>query len=80
MTIKQVFLPVVFVLLAACSTVPVTGRKQLSLVSNDEVIQMSATQYKEVLTKSRLSTNKEQAKLVKKVGQRIRGADRKSVV
>ena len=74
MTIKQISLQLLILLLAACSTVPITGRKQLSLVSSDEVIQMSATQYKEVLTKSKVSDNKEQTKLIKRAGQKIRGA------
>ncbi len=57
-----------------CATVPVTGRKQLSLVSSAEINQMSATQYQEVVKKGPLSTNKEQADMVKRVGVRIQKA------
>ena len=60
--------------LYACATVPVTGRKQLSLVSSDEINQMSAQQYREVINKGPLSTNQEQTQLVRKVGVRIQKA------
>ena len=69
---------IIFVSLAflafACATVAVTGRKQLDLVSNSEIIPMSAQQYSEVLKKGPLSTNQEQAAMVKRVGSRIQKA------
>jgi predicted Zn-dependent protease len=57
-----------------CATVPVTGRKQLSLVSSGEINQMSAQQYQEVITKGPLSTDREQTEMVKRVGVRIQKA------
>jgi predicted Zn-dependent protease len=62
------------VVVTACATVAVTGRKQLSLVSSDEINQMSAQQYKEVIQKGPISTNQEQTAMVKKVGVRIQKA------
>jgi len=61
-------------LLYSCATVPVTGRKQLSLVSSGEINQMSAQQYQEVIKKGPLSNDKEQTELVKRVGIRIQKA------
>jgi predicted Zn-dependent protease len=58
----------------ACATVAVTGRNQLSLVSNSEIIPVANQQYKEVLKEGPLSTNQEQAALVKKVGVKIQKA------
>ncbi|AYB33879.1 M48 family metallopeptidase [Chryseolinea soli] len=58
----------------ACASVAVTGRKQLSLVSNAEVIPMSSQQYAEVIKKGPLSTNQEQTQMVKKVGAKIEKA------
>jgi predicted Zn-dependent protease len=58
----------------ACASVAVTGRKQLSLVSNAEVIPMSQQQYAEVIKQGPLSTNQEQTQLVKKVGAKIEKA------
>ncbi len=59
---------------AACSTVPITGRRQLSLVSDTEMNQMAATQYRAVLDSSRVVTSGAQAAMVKRVGQRIQQA------
>ena len=62
------------VILYGCASVAVTGRKQLSLVSNDEIIGMSTAQYGQVLAESTLSTNQEQVDIVKRVGTRIQKA------
>jgi predicted Zn-dependent protease len=71
---KVISLVMVVTVLYSCATVPVTGRKQLSLVSSDEINAMSAQQYKEVVAKGPLSTNKEQTEMVKRVGVRIQKA------
>jgi predicted Zn-dependent protease len=60
--------------LYACAKVAVTGRQQLSLVSNAEIIPMAITQYDSVLKTARLSNNQEQVALVKNVGRRIQKA------
>ena len=41
----------------ACASVAVTGRKQLSLVPNDQIIGMSKEQYAKVLTENKINTN-----------------------
>lgn len=61
-------------ILYACSSVAVTGRKQLNLVPNSEIIPMANQQYKEVITKGPLSSNQDQAQLVKRVGGKIQKA------
>ena len=61
-------------LLYGCATVPITGRRQLSLVSNEEVIPMSFVQYEQVLKESKLSGDQEQVAMVKGVGKRIQTA------
>ncbi len=62
------------VLLAACSTVPITGRKQLSLVSNQEVMSLSLQEYDKFMQSSTLSSDKANTALVVKVGQNIANA------
>lgn len=74
MLTKVSFLMVAGLFCYACAQVPVTGRSQLSLVSNSEIIPMAAQQYGEVITKGPLSTNKEQTDLIKRVGTRIQKA------
>ena len=54
-----------------CATVPVTGRKQLSLVSSDEINAMAAQQYKEVIAKGPLSNNADQTEMIRRVGSKI---------
>lgn len=60
--------------LMACATVPITGRSQLSLVPEAEMQQMSFQQYREVLSKAKLSTDASATQQVKTVGQRIQRA------
>lgn len=71
MTYKILSFILLLAIVTACATVAVTGRKQLSLVSNDEINQMSAQQYQEVIKTGPISTNQEQAAMVKRVGVRI---------
>lgn len=61
-------------LFCACSTVPVTGRKQLDLIPASTMLSMSFQQYDEFLKKHELSTNQEQTQMVKRVGHRIQKA------
>ncbi|MDH4090045.1 MAG: M48 family metallopeptidase [Cyclobacteriaceae bacterium] len=61
-------------ILYACTSVAVTGRKQLSLVSNAEIIPMATAQYQEVIKKGPLSGNQQQTQMVKGVGVKIQKA------
>lgn len=57
-----------------CATVPVTGRKQLSLVSNSELLPLSFQSYQSVLDSSKVEKNTDDAQMVKNVGERIKNA------
>ena len=59
---------------ACVATVPITGRRQLSLISNSEIIPMAEEQYRQVLSESKLSTNAQQVAWIKNSGQRIQKA------
>lgn len=61
-------------LLAACATVPLTGRKQLNFISDSQMNSMSFQQYDQVLAQSTLSRNAEQTEGIRRVGRRIQGA------
>ncbi|GHU91422.1 peptidase M48 [Bacteroidia bacterium] len=73
---KQAFLllGVVAFLYHGCSSVPVTGRQQLSLVSDREVLSLSLQQYDDYIKTAQKSTNKANTALVVKVGQNIANA------
>ncbi len=61
-------------LVAACATVPLTGRRQLSLIPDSQMNDMSFQQYDQVLAESQLSTNTNQVAMIKRVGARIQKA------
>ncbi|MCO5285446.1 MAG: M48 family metallopeptidase [Chitinophagaceae bacterium] len=70
------FLTVIVVLtfsLSSCTTNPITGRKQLTLVSEQTLQQEAVNQYRSFLSENKVvsaSTNKD-AEMVKRVGTRI---------
>jgi predicted Zn-dependent protease len=55
----------------ACSTVPLIGRKQVSLVPEATIVEMSLTNYNQSIKENKLSTNKEQTNIIKRVGARM---------
>lgn len=57
-----------------CTTVAITGRKQLSLIPNSQILPLSANQYVEVIQASSLSSNSKDKEMVVRVGQRIQKA------
>lgn len=65
---------VIILHLGGCATAPITGRKQLILIPDNELLSMSAQQYDGFLRENKLSTNGADMKLVKRVGGRIRSA------
>ena len=61
-------------LLTGCGSVPVTGRKQVLLVSDQEVLSSSLTQYKDYIKSAPRSTSKTKSAMVTRVGKRIAAA------
>lgn len=61
-------------LLTSCGSVPITGRKQLNLVSDSEVLQSSLTQYKSYMSSATISGEKAQSEQVTRVGKKIAAA------
>lgn len=57
-----------------CSLVPLTGRRQLSLVTDADMFATSLVQYDQFLKENKLSTNQTETNLVKRVGNRIQNA------
>ena len=62
------------ILLIGCATVPLTGRKQVSFISNSEILPLSYASYKDVLKESKLSTNQKEVNMIKNVGAKIQSA------
>jgi predicted Zn-dependent protease len=61
----------VAVVAIACETVPVTGRRQLQLISPGEEMQLGVSTYQKILQKSKVSTDPQLNALVTRVGSRI---------
>lgn len=62
------------VLLVSCGTtktVPVTGRQQNLMVSDDQVLSLSFQEYSDYMKTAKASTNSTNTAMVKRVGQRI---------
>lgn len=62
---------VVMLLGTACSLVPITGRRQLSLLPESQLIGMSLTEYDKFLSSNKLSTDQKSTTMVKNVGHNI---------
>lgn len=76
-TIKSLFLVVATSILVSCGTatqVPITGRKQRLVVSDEQVMSLSNQQYQDYMKTAKLSTNAANTAMVKRVGQRLANA------
>lgn len=60
-----------FLLIEACSTVPIIGRKQLNLVPESQIVALSLTSYKEFLDSSKVYTTGNQLQMVRNTGIKI---------
>lgn len=72
--IERIAVPLVLLLILACATAPVTGRKQLLLIPNSELNSMSFQQYSDFISSNKLSTDKLQTAMVKRAGVKIQRA------
>lgn len=74
MLFKKAIVAASLALAAGCTTVPITGRRTLSLVPESEMNTLAVTQYKQTLGEAKLSTNAAEVAQVRRVGQRIQAA------
>ncbi|GAB4377399.1 MAG: M48 family metallopeptidase [Salibacteraceae bacterium] len=58
-------------LLGGCVTVPITGRRQVNLLPESELMSLSISQYEGFLDENKTITGTPDAELVKKVGQKV---------
>jgi hypothetical protein len=58
----------------SCATVPLSGRRQLSIINNSEVLPLAYDQYGQVLKESKVLTNTKEGQQVVTVGKRIANA------
>ncbi len=68
---KRIIFSLFLLIISGCSTVPITGRKQLNLVSDAKIIPLAFNQYKSFLKNHKLSDDKVATAKLKAVGKRI---------
>ena len=69
--IKTVSILTAGILLAGCATAPVTGRRQLTLIPGGQLASLGESSYREVISASDLSTDRERTEMLERVGRRI---------
>ena len=69
----SVFITVLF-LLASCGSVPLTGRRQILLVSDAELVTASLSQYNDFIKTATVSTDRAKMATVERVGSKIAAA------
>jgi len=68
---KIVGLVIVVMLILSCSTVPITERKRLNIVSDEQILPASFSQYEGFLKENKISTNAKMTNEVQLVGVNI---------
>ena len=66
-----VSLVIVFLFLISCSTVPITGRKRINVVSDAQILPASFEQYAGFLKENKISTDRKMTSEVQNVGIKI---------
>lgn len=76
MKLIRLFTTAIIVVVTAysCSTVPLTGRKQLNILPESQMISMSLTSYSEFLKTNKISDDRTDAAMVTEVGKDIAAA------
>jgi predicted Zn-dependent protease len=64
-------LTLTLLLSAACATVPLIGRRQMAFLPSSQMAAMGAGNYKQVMSKAKLSGDREKVQMIKRVGSRI---------
>lgn len=73
-TIHGIILLFILAGLVSCSVVPITGRRQISILPESEMISMGLASYQDFMKENQLSTNKINSAMVKEVGSNISSA------
>jgi predicted Zn-dependent protease len=68
---KLMFIFVMATVLYSCNRVPITGRKQMSLLPNSEILSLSLTEYNAFLASNKVITTGSNANMVASVGNDV---------
>ncbi|MDP8228461.1 MAG: M48 family metallopeptidase [Candidatus Electryoneaceae bacterium] len=67
-------LVILFFMITSCSTVPITGRRQINMIPGSQLNAMSFQEYSTFMSSHQLSNNVEQNRMVQRVGRKIQHA------
>jgi len=72
----KIFIPIIIfsIIGISCSTVAITGRKQLNIIPDSEMLSMSFQQYDEFIKTNKLSADKNNTNMIKRAGSNIQNA------
>ena len=68
---KNLIIASVCILLSACATVPITGRKQFNTLPASQMNSMALQQYSDFISQNKLSNDTKQSQTLKAVGSRL---------
>lgn len=71
---KSISLLLLVFFFISCTKVPLTGRRQLNLIPSSQINTLANQEYDQVLDDSKLSNNRQQTQLIKKVGTKLASA------
>jgi len=74
MLIRYLLAACALLVTVSCSTVPITGRSQLNIIPGSSMLSMSLSQYDTFIKEHKLSTDRAQTEVVKRVGVRVQNA------
>ncbi len=69
--IRNILFAVSVGVLVGCATVPITNRRQVTLIPSNQMLSLSSQQYKQVLDESKVSGDAGKNRMLNDVGQRI---------
>ena len=69
--LQRFSIPFCILLVIGCATVPITERRQFTIIPSNEMMNLSRQQYKTVLDESNLSNNTQKIEQLRKVGRKI---------
>jgi predicted Zn-dependent protease len=72
--VKRILISLVYIILTACTTVPITGRQQLNLIPDSSMLSMSFQEYGKFLKENKESNDQEKVAMVRRVGVSIQHA------
>ena len=68
---KSFFIAITLFIISSCNTNPFTGKQTLALVPNSQILPMAFQQYDQFLNEHTVIKNTTDAKMIKRVGQKI---------